>query len=66
MNNPKHLYFSAIRKLLIAMDAVGKTTIEVTLLDEPDSSTIQEFTNQLGTDHVYTMIHRGMVRIRKK
>lgn len=66
MDNIKRTYFSLLRKMLIVMEAAGKTTLDVTMIEEPNQTTLQEFVTQLGPQYEYTVVHRGMVRIRRK
>ncbi len=66
MDANKRAYFSMIRKLMVVMEKAGRTTLEISFYEEPNALTLKEFTNEVGPGYEYTIIHRGIVRIRKK
>lgn len=69
MTKEKKAYYMAVRRLLAIMQAAGRPTLEVSLYDDNtdnNANTITEFTNELGVDYDYLLIHRGLIRIRPK
>lgn len=66
MDKAKKAYYMAVRRLLAIMIAAGRPTIEVSLYEDSHEGTLTEFTNELGVDYDYLLIHRGLIRIRPK
>lgn len=66
MDKTKKAYFMAVRKLINALAAIGKNTVEVSLYEDANDRTLEEFRTEIGVDYEYSVMHRGQVRIRKK
>ena len=65
MDKSKKAYYMAVRKLLSILTAAGKNTVEVTLYEDANPKTIDEFRTEIGVNYEYSLIHRGQVRILK-
>lgn len=67
MDVQKKSYFMAVKKMLAVLFEAGKGVVELTPLDlEVNEKTLQEFRNEVGVQYEYSIIHRGLVRVRKK
>lgn len=61
----KFAYFLAAKKLAAVFFAAGKQTVDIPLLEDSTDAVIEEFEFEFGQGYTFTVLHRGLIRIRK-